>query len=160
MQLKTWHRNGLVGAMAIALSLATWFEGESHVAYRDSGGTLTICDGHTKGVFPGMTATHAQCVAWLTKEMQGYLDAVDRLTVVRQPDIRRAGLADFAYNEGIQALADSRALQDINAGNIKKGCAELQNYERIGNHHHVHGLVLRRDAEEYTCLDQENGDIP
>ena len=153
MIIKTWHKIAGTSALAMAVSLGVFFEGERLAAYQHYHDVPSICDGHTQGVKLGDTATHQQCMDWIQKEMQNRLDAVDRLTKVRQPDTRRAALADFAYNEGIGALAKSVALKDINDGYIVEGCLAMYNWERGNGEAHEPGLVLRRQADVSLCLE-------
>ena len=138
MALKTWHK--LVGgsALSTAVALGCYFEGEKLVAYHDPGnGTLTLCDGETHGILPGMTATHEDCQLWLAKGMQKELDFVDAHLLHRQPDTRRAALADFTYNEGEQRFLDSSIRRRINLGGGKV----------------LPGLINRREAEYELCME-------
>jgi lysozyme len=158
VQLKPWQK--VTGATAMTLALVTAMEGpEALKAFQHRDDVPTICEGRTQGVYLGMTQTHAQCVAWLTTEVQSRLNAVDRLTVVRQPDTRRVALADFAFNEGVQALADSKALMYINRGLIIEGCDALLNWE-VRKNHVLPGLVARRQAELQLCLEGTGPDTP
>jgi lysozyme len=150
-QMPNWKKFVGGSALATSIALGGYFEGERLVAYYDVGGTPTICDGETQGVFMGMTATHAECQAWLAKGMQARLDFVNAHLLKKQPDNVQAALADFAYNEGNDALLSSQAFQDINKGNLEKGCNELTNWEVV--HGKVQpGLVTRRTIEKYLCL--------
>lgn len=142
---------GVAAAAVLTLGLVKTFEGNSTKAYMDANHTPTICRGHTKGVFIGMTVTQEQCEAWATKEIQDRLDAVDRMLLQPQPDTRRAALADFAYNEGVGALQNSVALRLINQGKLVDGCLALFEYVRAGNQVLL-GLVRRRVAEVRLCL--------
>ncbi len=150
--MKTWHKVTGATAISIAAGLAFHFEGERLKTYRDVGGQPTICEGETQGVFMGMTRTHAQCIAWLNRDMQSRLDFVDHALARPQPDERRAALADFAYNEGNNALLHSLALRDINAGKIVQGCNALMNWD-VAAGRHLAGLHARRLAERELCLE-------
>lgn len=154
MQAPNWKKFVGGSALATAIALGSYFEGERLTAYRDVGGVPTICDGETKGVFMGMTATHDECQAWLAKGMKERLDFVDAHLLHPQPDNVRAALADFAYNEGNQALLDSVAFQKINQGNLVAGCMALLNWERAAGKIQS-GLVTRRTVEEHLCLSGE-----
>ena len=126
LQLKPWHK--VTGAVAMCCALGYYFEGERLATYLDVGGVPTICDGHTKGVFVGMTTNHEQCQEWLSEEMQHELDFVDANLLHRQPDARRAALADFTYNEGERRFFDSSVRRKINLGDIKGGFDALLLY--------------------------------
>lgn len=152
MQLKPWHKVTGGGALAIAVALGGYFEGERLTAYRDVGGKPTLCDGETHGVFMGMTATHAQCQQWLSTGMQQELDFVNHNLLHVQPDTRQAALADFTYNEGEQRFLDSSIRRKINLGDIKGGCDALKLYDLAAGKVQQ-GLINRRAAEFELCME-------
>lgn len=151
--MKTWHKAvaGTGSALAICLGLVWHYEGENLHANRDVGGTLQICDGETHGVYPGMTATHAQCLAWATKEVNQNLAFIDKRLVKKQPEPRRAALSDFAYNEGLGRLEESGILEAINRGDIMDACYRLLKYDTL-NGEILQGLVYRRAVEFHLCM--------
>jgi lysozyme len=150
---KPWLKVTGGGALAIAVALAGYFEGEQLTAYHDPGnGTPTLCDGETHGVFMGMTATHEECQAWLAKGMQQRIDFINSHMVDHQPETRQAALADFVYNEGEGTFLKSSIFRDINNGHIQKGCDELHLYNIAGGKI-LPGLAARREAEYQLCIE-------
>lgn len=139
------------GAVVIAAAVAGTFEGVRHHAYSDVGGVSTICYGHTHGVYPGMTATQAECKAWLTTEMAA-TERYVRSVVGKQPDSRIAALTDACYNLGNAGCR--KILDRIAAGNIRGGCDSLMLYDKAAGNV-LPGLVKRRTAERTLCLQSE-----
>lgn len=132
----------------LATAVAAHYEGLRLHAYQDVGGVPTICYGRTHGVYPGMTATPAQCKAWLTQEMA----ATERYVVSvvgKQPDTRTAALTDFCYNVGNRGCR--KVLDRIASGNIQGGCDSLMLYDKAAGQV-LPGLVKRRAAERALCL--------
>lgn len=137
--------------VATAVAMGTYYEGNSLKAYLDIGGTPTICEGRTQGVFIGMTATQAQCDAWLTDDMEKELKFVDAHLLKKEPDEIRAALTDFTYNEGEGHLLESTALVRFNRGDQAGGCTALKLWNEVhGNV--VNGLVVRREGEYELCM--------
>lgn len=86
----------------------------------------TICQGRTRGVFRGMTATADQCEVWLAEEYRSVvLPALARN--VKQPITQRQGnaLALFTDNVGETNLRSSQLLRHINAGRCLAAAAEF-----------------------------------
>ena len=140
------------GAVVIAAAIAGTFEGVRHKAYSDVGGVATICYGHTHGVYPGMTATQAECKAWLTEDVQRADDGVRRC--VKQPltDNQRAALDDLAYNVGVNAVCRSTMVRLINAGAPPSvWCRHILRYV-YADGRVLPGLVKRRNAEYELCV--------
>lgn len=59
----------LAASIALSGALVAHFEGTRYTAYQDVTGTWTICDGHTRGVKAGDTATLQQCAAWRYEDL-------------------------------------------------------------------------------------------
>jgi lysozyme len=151
MTVPAWQKLAVSGASAavIAAAVAGTFEGVRHKAYSDVGGVPTICYGHTKGVYPGMTATQAECKTWLTADMAAHERYV-RSIVGKQPDTRIAALADACFNLGDAGCR--KILDRIAAGNIRGGCDSLMLYDKAAGQV-LPGLVKRRRAERALCLE-------
>ncbi len=143
---------GLTGALAILLALTGYFEGNRLVAYHDIGGVPTICRGITHGVYMGEVVTVDDCRQMNTAEALKSLAVVDRLTTVRQPDARRAALADFEYNVGEGRFARSTVLRKLNAGDIRGACNELSRWVYV-KRRVIHWQVVRRATERGLCLE-------
>lgn len=141
---------GLTGALALAVPIATFYEGNSLSAYLDPVGIPTICYGSTSGVRLGQTRTQAECDALLATELGEAIAAVDRLSRQPQPDTRRAALGSFVYNVGPGAFQRSSLLRKLNAGDVAGACAELSRWVYAGGKR-LAGLVKRRAAERELC---------
>lgn len=140
------------GAVMIAVAVAGTYEGVRHKSYSDVGGVSTICYGHTHGVYPGMTATQAECKAWLTEDVQR-ADAGIRGCVVKPlTDSQRAALDDLAYNVGVGAVCRSTMVRLINAGAPPAvWCPHILWYVHADGRI-LPGLVKRRRAEYELCV--------
>lgn len=138
------------GAVAALMVLVPHFEGVRYAAYQDAAGVWTVCYGHTRGVRPGMTATRAQCDAWLEDDIRIALDAVDRNVRVRISTAERVALGDFAFNLGETNLRNSTLLRLVNAGRHDDACNEYRRWVLAGGRK-LSGLVKRRDVEEWLC---------
>lgn len=141
---------GLTGALALAVPIAAFYEGNSLSAYLDPVGIPTICYGSTSGVRLGQTKTQAECDALLAAELGEAIAAVDRLSRQPQPDTRRAALGSFVYNVGPGAFQRSSLLRKLNAGDVAGACAELSRWVYAGGKR-LAGLVKRRAAERELC---------
>lgn len=145
-------------AVAIALNLASFFEGTRYQAYQDVGGVWTICDGHTgPDVHPGMTATKAQCEAFRAADVATANAAVHRLITVPLTKYCEAGLTDFALNLGSGTLAKSTTRRKFNAGDYAGGAAAISLYHNAGGRDcrlsasRCAGIVVRRTVERWLC---------
>ncbi len=141
---------GLTGALALAMPVVAFYEGNRLSAYRDPVGIPTICYGSTSGVRMGQTKTQAECDALLAAELGEAIAAVDRLSRQPQPDTRRAALGSFVYNVGPGAFERSTLLRKLNAGDVAGACAELSRWVYAGGTR-LTGLVRRRAAERELC---------
>jgi GH24 family phage-related lysozyme (muramidase) len=97
--------------MAIA-AVVTVHEGRSLVAYKDSAGVLTICDGDTKDVRAGQKATPAQCDDRLRRSITEHAKGLDGLPA-GLPDVVVLGSVDFTYNIGVQAMQGSSTYSSL-----------------------------------------------
>lgn len=141
---------GLGGALALAVPVVAFYEGNSLRAYRDPIGIPTICYGSTAGVRMGQIRTQAECDALLAAELGEAIAAVDRLSKQPLPDTRRAALGSFVYNVGAGAFERSSLLRKLNAGDAAGACAELSRWVYAGGQR-LNGLVKRRAAERELC---------
>lgn len=122
------------GSLAITpelLSTASRFEGSGpttvtpagqvvHHAYPDPAHgwkVPTICQGRTRGVFRGMTATADQCQVWIKAEYETTIrPALARLVRVPVTQAQAEALALFVDNVGEGQFAASQLLRRLNAG--------------------------------------------
>jgi lysozyme len=156
----------VVAAIAAAAAVVTAWEpapGDARLkAYRDFGGVWTICDGHTKGVRPGMVATHAQCDQWRDEDLREANQIVDRC--IDAPNAhQRAALISFAFNvgpgregvkDGLCMLKSGREpyiRRMANAGRWQEACDGLLAWTKAAGIE-LRGLVKRRQQERALCL--------
>lgn len=164
--MRVWHKLALSGASAavIATAVAAHFEGRTYTAYRDVGGVWTICDGHTRGVHEGDTATDAQCKAYLADDMRIADETVSRCYPTPPSNAVKAALNDLAFNEG----PGKRGVKDgvcvlksgrwptirtrAHAGDWRGVCNGLMAWDKADGKV-LPGLVKRRAAERDLCLE-------
>ena len=143
---------GVAGASLIAaavLFISGW-EGEKLVAYADGGGVWTICDGHTKGVYPGMRATRDQCRQWLADDITEHSAGMRQCATRPFKFYEEVATLSLTFNIGIKAFCNSSALRRHNAGDDAAAC-ELIKLWNQDNGRVVRGLVNRREAESTLC---------
>lgn len=152
-------------AMPVAIGIASYYEGSVtrnglHVAYKDSGGVWTICEGHTKGVKKGDTATEDQCNAWLKEDMQLALETIDRCITYPLTSNQLGAFLDAVFNLGPKVVCGSTLQRKANAGDIKGACYELTQAANsdggrrgwsFDNGVFLPGLYKRRMAELAIC---------
>ncbi|MDE2255366.1 MAG: lysozyme [Betaproteobacteria bacterium] len=137
-------------AMAIAMGMASHFEGIRHRSYADVAGVWTICKGHTHDVRPGQVATDTQCEAWLKQDMGAALADVQRCIRVPMTPGALGAFTDAAYNIGPRVVCGSSLQRKANAGDMQGACAELLRWV-YANGKKVAGLLKRRRAEWELC---------
>lgn len=142
---------GAVGTMALLGGALGYWEGDSLRAYRDMGGTWTICGGVTEGVHEGQVATREECVAMNSAAARHALAVVDA-DLPGQPEKRHVALADFVYNIGATKWRASTALRMFKAGNIRGGCEQLSRWVYVQGRV-VAWQVQRRAWERQWCLE-------
>lgn len=163
--MKAWHKLALSGASAavIATAVAGHFEGRRHVAYRDVGGIWTLCDGHTRGVREGMTATDAQCATWDVEDMR--IAEASVLSCYPMPPNKNilAALDDLAFNEGpgrkgvkdgvcvLKSGREPTILKRAKSGDWAGVCRGILAWDRADGQV-LPGLVKRRHAEYELCI--------
>lgn len=112
-------------------------------------GELTIGYGHTSAageptVKPGMKITKAEAEAIFKRDIQKYVNDVNRLVTVELTQNQFDALVSFHYNTG--ALGKSTLLKKVNAGQFSQVPAEFMKWVN-DNGRMVPGLVNRRRAE-------------
>ncbi|WP_368928603.1 lysozyme [Alcaligenes faecalis] len=148
MDLKTKVGTGVIAA---AIGLVAAWEGRSLVAYVDTVGIPTICDGYTHGVKLGDVATPERCDALTEQEVRKALAVVDRSVPQTLPNGVRVALASFVYNVGPGAYGGSTLVRKLRAGDLVGACNQLPRWVYAGGKK-LRGLELRREAERQICL--------
>jgi lysozyme len=138
----------LAAALALSAGLVHHFEGTRYAAYRDMGGTWTICEGHTRGVHEGDTATAAQCDAWRTEDLLIANQSIDRCIHTPLTVEERAALQDAVFNIGPRVVCDSALQRKANAG--QPWCAELLRWDYVAGRK-IAWQTSRRGAEHALC---------
>jgi lysozyme len=140
------------GAIAIAAVLLQWHEGLRYKPYKDGGGILTVCYGHTgKDVTPGKRYTDAECQALLESDLKAAMAVVKTHVTVSLTEMQKAALASFVYNVGSGAFARSTLLKKLNAGDMSGACDEMRRW-KYDEGKVSKGLVNRRAVERALCL--------
>ncbi len=150
----------LIAAGATAGTIATTFvgekEGRSLTAYQDIAKVWTICDGHTKGVTPGMVATPEECDRMRASDVGQFMAEVDRVVHLPMSEPRRAAVTSFAYNVGMANLRGSTFLRRLNTGD-PGACGEILRWVYVGGkdcrdpRNNCAGIVARREQEAALC---------
>lgn len=110
----------------------------------------TVCFGETRGVKQGDHFTVEACHDMLAGRLLEFAAKVDKCTTVELPDLRKAAMVDFAYNEGEGNYCKYIA-PDLNAGSVQKACDHLLHFTTAGGIRFP-GLVTRRNEERKLCL--------
>lgn len=144
------------GATLMAVVMSTvvpqieTFEGVRSTAYRDVGGVLTVCAGHTgPDVVVGKVYNPSECAALTQKDAVKAASGVLKVSphLIYHPLILAAAIS-FSYNVGTGRYETSSVASDFNAGNFSLGCSALLKYNLV-NGVVNQGLINRR-AQEYT----------
>lgn len=144
------------GSAAIATTFVGEKEGRSLTAYQDIAKVWTICDGHTKGVKPGQTATPEECDRIRASDVGEFMAQVDRMVTVPMSEPRRAAVTSFAYNVGLANLKSSTFLKRLNAGD-PAACGEILRWVYVGKkdcrdpRNNCAGIAARREQEAALC---------
>lgn len=132
-------------ALAVTALIQPW-EGRSLVAYRDIVGVLTICDGDTQHIRPGMRVTPEECDrrTW-TRVQRDYLAPLEKCIpgFASKPKSWQAASISAAWNIGVAAICKSTAARLAIAGDLRGSCLALTAFIKAGGRT-VDGLVKRR----------------
>jgi lysozyme len=139
-------------ALAIAGGLIVRWEGVRYTAYRDTGGILTVCYGHTGAdVLQGKAYTQAECDAFLARDMAVANAAVKRcLPMPLLPQIEGA-LTSAVYNAGPKVVCGSTLQLAAQLNDWPRACSELTRWKYVGRSVSK-GLENRRMDEAAVCL--------
>lgn len=148
-----------VGAALMAIVMGTVtptlqdVEGTKYQAYKDIGGILTVCTGHTgPDVVVKKVYTPEECAALTTKDAttaaQGVLAVSPHL--LYHP-MQLAAMVSFSYNVGTGTYGKSSVAALANKGDFIGACNALLKYT-YANGKYVPGLATRRTQEQTICL--------
>lgn len=143
-----------------AVALIKHFEGCRLKAYPDPGSAdgkpWTIGYGHTgKDVVKGLAWTQAQADAALADDVARFASKVETLIKVSVTQAQFDALVSFAYNVGVNALADSTLLRLLNSGAFSVAARQFERWDKQ-NGKPMLGLARRRFAERLLF---ETGDV-
>jgi len=153
----------LVAAGASAVAIATQFLSEKEgadrlVAYQDDNGVWTACMGITRGVKATSRFTPQQCKAMDAAAVNEAADEVKRIVTVPLTEPERAAVISFcAYNIGQGKCSTSTFLKELNAGDRKAACAQINRWIYDGGRdcrirsNDCYGQVIRRQQETALC---------
>ena len=128
------------------------FESFSRTSYPDSGGVWTIAWGHTGWyapgvpVGPGQTCTDEQAQAWFEGDIATAENGVLRVVEIVITQGQFDALVDFAYNEGVGALAHSTLLRYLNQHMVQQAAQQFLRWDYC-DHKELEGLEKRRRGE-------------
>lgn len=135
-----------VALLAAATAYTSHWEGRRHNPYRDVGGVLTVCDGHTgPDIIAGKYYTNADCDAILKKDLVAHegrmLACAPELLNV--PGETYIAINDWAFNVGTGAACKSGLIRKLKAGDYRGACQELSRWVYV-NGDVIRGLTIRR----------------
>ncbi|WP_110709193.1 lysozyme [Salinicola sp. CR57] len=159
--LGRWIGGGAIGgacgiALSLSINVVKHYEGTELEAYPDPAGIPTICTGHTgPTVALNQTRTQQECDDLLAGDLGTAFDAIDQNVSpeinATMPPTRRAALASFVFNVGVGAFQRSTLLEQLNAGNTRAACDQLNRWVYASGRK-LPGLVKRRATEHELCL--------
>lgn len=122
-------------------------------AYRCPAGKWTVGYGDTgPDVGPGLVITEEEAEERLERRLaEEFEPGVEQLLAVEVTCNQFSALVAFAYNIGLQALAESTLLRKLNAGDAEGAAAEFGRWTKSGGRV-LPGLIKRRQAEAELFL--------
>jgi len=176
---------GVLAALGISAGLLSFVETEEgfgpknaqglYIAYPDpspnTGWKLpTICNGHTRGVYKGMTATKEQCRAWLKEDLAIAAKDVVRCVKVALGKNSYDALVSYNFNTGAvcgdmatwvntrSCKEAAKAFNEIPQKN-KDGTIRMQNGKPVMRYTTGGGVVLKglitRRAKERVVFEKD-----
>jgi lysozyme len=161
--------------LAVTMSLAPFtksYEGEVYKAYKDIGGTWTICTGHTKNVRMGDIASKALCLKYYNEDMSETLNQIIKVSpeIVENFNASQAA-SDFTFNTGIGTWVSSPMYKYTKVKDWVNVCKSFSGYyvgvtynkpqkDMVCKPHpkkqnkylcNVKGLIDRREGEMKLC---------
>lgn len=141
------------------LKMIRQFEGERLRVYRDVAGLPTVGVGHlvrkSDDLAVGDTITKEQSEAFLAEDIKTFEESVNQIVKVPLTQNEFDAVVSLCYNIGRGALASSRSLRLLNAGNKARFADAILSFNKArvkGQLRVVQGLVNRREAERKVFL--------
>lgn len=142
------------------LHLIRFFESCSLTGYVDAAGKPTIGWGHlvlpaeAEKYGPGRTITQEQANELLAYDLKRTIDGVRQVVQVELGTNAFSALVSFAFNLGVRALAGSRLLRLLHAGDFHGAAREFELWDnardpKTGTLRELKGLVSRRKCEQF-----------
>jgi lysozyme len=144
---------GIAAAIALIVPSIMQHEGHTNHSYRDIGGVLTVCYGHTGPDVQVKTVyTNNQCTAILDKDVTKFANGVVEIS----PELKDktqilAATISFSYNVGLGTYQRSSVAKDFHDGKFVDGCKDMLKYTYAGGKY-SQGLANRRQAEYQICM--------
>ncbi len=140
-----------VAVLAMGTLIKPW-EGVRYTPYRDIGGILTVCYGHTgNDINPSKTYTYTECERLLFKDTLAHEREMDKYIRVPLPTETKAAFLSFTYNVGVSNFKNSTLLRKANSGDLTGACNELSRWVYV-KRVRIKGLENRRISERSLCL--------
>ncbi|EKF3829307.1 lysozyme [Escherichia coli] len=121
-------------------------ENIAYMPYRDIGGVLSVCVGHTGPDIEMRRYSHAECMALLDSDLKPVYAAIDRLVRVPLTPYQKTALATFIFNTGVTAFSKSTLLKKLNAGDYDGARDQMARWVFAAGHKWK-GLMNRREVE-------------
>lgn len=131
----------------VGADLIKKYEGCKLRAYKCPAGVWTIGFGHTGNVKEGQTISQEQADALFDKDVQRFVDGVNKCVKVEINQNQFDALVSFAYNLGVSALQKSTLLQYVNKKQFDKAAQEFDRWVKADGKVYK-GLQNRRNSEE------------
>lgn len=115
----------VVATAALTLLMGTLpdDEGIRTTPYKDVGGVLTVCYGHTGSDIVMKTYTKQECLDLLKKDTERHIARVQSCMTRVPTAYQLAGFSSMDFNTG--QWCGSRSMREFNAGNDKESCRAL-----------------------------------
>lgn len=133
-------------------------EGTSLIAYQDSIGVWTICQGDTQNVHPGMVETPDGCMERMKRTVGASINAVDELIPGEKTVGQYIAYGDFIGNAGKSNFAGSSMRRYALLGKLRESCDAFRLWIYAGGRdcrireNNCLGIVSRREIERRYCL--------
>lgn len=144
---------GVAAAIALIVPFIAQHEGHVTIPYKDIGGVLTVCDGHTgRDIVVKRVYTDQECQQLLDKDVQTATDGVLKVSpeLANKPYVL-ASTISFSYNLGVGTYQRSSVARDFKSGQYKLGCTDMLKYIYAAGKYNK-GLANRRQAEYTICM--------